>query len=376
LKKVSVRNMRKFEFDYLRIVAIILVVVCHSVAVIYPYLDSTVSVTQNFAMLSNLDKVFSTLMFVIGRLGVSFFFMLSGYFIISRLKLTEDEVIVFYKQRFFRLLITFELWMVFYEIFVRLFLKLKSGLLQILFELLFISKTPNYPNALNNTMWQIWFIPTILGIYLFMPLLVIFIKGLSVKIQSGLIFVAVIIDFVIPTLNSFFKILSKNVNISTGIDHGFIGTSFGVYVLIGGLIKQGWLTRVSSRILRIISVVGFGSALGMQYIINQLMTNAYFIWYDNFFILITTVAIFELVNRIKLKKKTNFKGVTLLSNLSLGVYLIHRPVQIIIQKYLFLTNYSVINFFINLLVTCFISFLLVYLLSRIRILDQYLFYNK
>ncbi len=263
--------------------------------------------------------------------------------------------------------------MILYEIFVRGYLRVRVGLLQIAMELLFITKAPSYSNPLSNEMIQIWFIPVILGIYLFMPLLVALSKNIPQRFKTWFILFGVGFDFIIPTLNMLLQFFGRNIGISSNIDHGFVGTAFGVYVLIGGLIQEGWLTKVSNGILWCSMIIGIGLSVLMQFMGNVLMEHYYFIWYDNLFILITTVALFELVNRIMMNAS---KAAMLFSGYSLGIYLIHRPIQLVIQKYLLLTNSNVLNFFINLFTTYFLSLLIVYLLSKIKFFRAYLFYEK
>ena len=375
-EKVNATKVRKVQFDYLRIISMFLVVICHSLVVAYPYSAGAGSKAQSFVMLSNFDKVFSSIMAVGGRLGVPFFFLLSGYFLINRFQLTEIGILTFYRKRFFRLLLTFELWMILYEIFVRGYLRIRGGLLQVIMELLFITKKPNYPNELGSTMVQIWFITTILGIYLFMPVLVALVKNIPSKFKTWLIIVAVGFDFIIPTVNILFQFLGKKVEVSSNIDYAFVGAAYGVYVLIGGLIQEGWLIKVSDRLLWCSTIIGGVLAVVMQFMGNVRMENTYFIWYDNFFILVTTVAIFELVNRVKIQKTSVSNAVMLWSGFSLGIYLIHHPFQIVIQKYLFITSSNAVNFFVNLFATYLLSLLIVYSLSKIKIFRTYFFYEK
>ncbi|WP_171000629.1 acyltransferase [Lactiplantibacillus pingfangensis] len=367
---------RKVAFDYLRIIAIFLVVVCHSIPDAYPYFGSGTAAVPRFVMLSLFDKLFSSLMAVAGRLGVPFFFMLSGYFLISGFQLTDKAISSFYKKRFLRLLITFELWMILYEIFVRYILGVKAGLLQIITELLFVTKEPSYPNILGSVMIQIWFIPVILGIYLFMPVLVAIVKKLPERFSSWLIILAVGFNFVIPTVNILLKFFGKDIGVNVSLDHGFGGTEFGVYVLIGALIRQGRLAKVSGQLLWGGTIIGIGVTWLMQYIGNTLMSQSYFTWYDNLFIFIATVSIFELVNRIRTDEYSFSNVIMVFSGFSLGIFLIHRPIQIILEKYLFLTNSSMFNFFINLFATYFLSLLFVYLLSKVKIFRIYLLYEK
>lgn len=375
-EKVNVLKTRKIEFDYLRIISMFLVVVCHSLIVVYPYYVGVGSKAQNFDTLNNFDKVFSSIMAAGGRLGVPFFFLLSGYFLISKFQLTETGISTFYRKHFLRLLLTFELWMILYEFFVRGYLRIRAGLLQIIMELLFVAKEPNYSNQLGSAMIQMWFIPVILGIYLFMPLLVTLVKNIPSRFKTWLVLAAVGFDFVIPTANALFQFWGKNVTVNSNIDYAFLGSSYGVYVLIGGLIQEGWLSKFSNWLLWFSAITGGVLSVLMQLMGNILMGHYYFIWYDNLFILITTVAIFELINRIKGKKTKTSKAIVLLSGFSLGIYLIHYPIQLLIRKYLFLTNVNMINFAANLLATYLLSLIVVYLLSKIKFFRMYLFYEK
>ncbi len=78
-ENVNASKSRKTEFDYLRITSIFLVVMCHGLIAGYPYYGGKTE-KQSFMMLGDIDKIFSSTMAVVGRLGVPFFFTIRLFF--------------------------------------------------------------------------------------------------------------------------------------------------------------------------------------------------------------------------------------------------------------------------------------------------------
>ena len=79
---------------------------------------------------------------------------------------------------------------------------------------------------------------------------------------------------------------------------GFSGGIYGIYIILGYLVKKGKFKNVSSSKLWILAIVSFLICVVFQYyafVINY----DFFLWYEFPFILLGSFALFELCSRVK-----------------------------------------------------------------------------
>lgn len=86
--------------------------------------------------------------------------------------------------------------------------------------------------------------------------------------------------------------------LSLQLSLGFSGGTYGIYLIVGYLIKKGFLKKVKADILRLVVLLILVIAIGFQ-IWCYGNNYTYNIWYDSPFLLIVSAAIFELCSRIK-----------------------------------------------------------------------------
>ena len=108
------KNKRVGWLDFARTFAIISVVFCHAIQSAY------VVNVKEWDMLVTGEKIFRTIGFTFGRLGVPIFLYLSGYLLLDREYESDRDVIRFYKHNFLPLLITVQVWNVLYNVFLAL----------------------------------------------------------------------------------------------------------------------------------------------------------------------------------------------------------------------------------------------------------------
>ena len=105
------------NLDIARTFAIISVLLCHAVEYIY-ILDM-----KNWVNATTISQIYRTVLFTIGRCGVPIFLFITGYLILSKKMETDDDVSKFYKRSFLPLLITTEIWIIIYNIFLAFYNK-------------------------------------------------------------------------------------------------------------------------------------------------------------------------------------------------------------------------------------------------------------
>lgn len=155
------KSKRIFYFDQLRALAIIGVIV-HHVASRFTKVASTIPGTK-----------ISILFTILPLAAVPLFFTISGALLLNR----EYSIPDFFKRRFSRILIPFIFWVIIYIIFGVLVLHADFSLVYSL--KIFLGKGVHVASGiLGGAFWFVW---TLIGIYLFLPVLNDFIQKRGLK---------------------------------------------------------------------------------------------------------------------------------------------------------------------------------------------------
>lgn len=168
------KSKRIFYFDELRVLAIFFVILVH--------------VSQHFARVSvkhTLFWSFSASLKAFGSVGVPLFFMISGALLLNR---EYGNIIDFYKKRISRIAIPFAFWIIF-----------------IVYVLVtFFDKPFTFNGVCHMAIYDgfPWFFWTLLGLYLFMPVINSFIKEYSIK-GAEIFLVFWILTMILSTLGKY-----------------------------------------------------------------------------------------------------------------------------------------------------------------------------
>jgi len=219
---------RFFNFDILKCIAIIMVLFIHIVASeLYGY----GKISGNRWMMANVIDSLS-------RICVPIFVMVSGFFLLRK----DEDVKIFFKKRFIKIIPKFFIYSVIFFIFVIIFEDVKSDeLLSVFFKKstykaiisIFFQKE-SYYNFFSNFFqgkiyYHLWYIYMILSLYLITPFLRKVVKKVGKKSVNYLVYIWIFFIIIIPFLNVFFK---KNIKIYSSIGQ-YIG-----YFLIGYLLAE------------------------------------------------------------------------------------------------------------------------------------------
>lgn len=352
------KSKRYIWIDLLRSFAIMCVVLCHSVEASYKLLD------VNFMnALSLKSEIFSFIAFTFGRTGVPIFLFITGYLILGR-NFDSHSTIKFWKKNWLPLLITIEIWLVIYSLLLYITRGTPTSLWGIIKDVLFLDGTG------YNHMWYAYMI---VGVYLFLP----FVSSVVEKFETKIILFPLILSFVylsIVPLTNILLTLNEKGAIENQLDLNFSGGIYGIYIIIGYLIKKGIFKNIKSSYLVFLSILSFVLTVVLQ---MYLYGNRYVypVNYSNCFLIIFGMLIFELGSRIK---TIPFEKIWLsISKCSFGIFLIHNPVKDFVI--------SILNFEIKLLpiktaiifiITFIISWSIVALVGKIPIVRKYLFNMK
>ena len=316
-------NYRKPWLDIVRAVAIIFVVLCHSVEAFYhPVLLG--QRTVSFALWNG-----ENFLFTLGRIGVPLFFATTGALLLPR-KYTNASH--FYKKSLLPLLLTTEIWIFFYYFF-NCFINHKTiQFSQLIMEMLFFKAA---------SLSHMWYMPVILGFYIVLPFVAQLLYSTpNIRQYSLLYFLGIFFFFVIPTINVFLTEAFTSIpKLNIQIDTGFWGSCFSFYIISGYLISEHQLLkRIKTHVLLSGIIISFiFNSIGQYFLYaHHYYKSTWLYWYTDFPIFLIGVFTFEFLRRIYTDKNALKHGVFIeyISRCSFGVYVIHKPILMILQKIL------------------------------------------
>ena len=297
--------------DYTRAFAIICVILVHTTESLY-------SLTFEELPLLPISSQFCVITtFTVGRIGVPFFLMISGHLLLDR-EYTFENTLRFYRNHLLPLFIVSSIWYIIYDLFLHFYCGYEISLLKIILNVFYLK-----PISISHA----WYLPTIIGLYICIPLLSNMLKNLDLKtIAIPIIFVLVFV-FGRTDLNAL-VFLKTGSQLSSVIDFPFIGGVYGLYFIMGYLIKKEvfekiekiWLyISATASIIFLIILQWFSFSNGVRYTV----------WYDSILLFITSISLFLLFSKTNLKSNiiTNT-----LSRYAFPIYLIHNLVILVLSS--------------------------------------------
>lgn len=341
--------------DYARTFAIICVILCHTTERVYP-LNAT-DIMQN----DIINRLFSVAMFTMGRLGVPIFFFLTGYLLLGR-EYNYDKYRHFFKHNFLSILITTEIWIIIYNIFNVWFYHESINLGSLIKNMLFMKQT---------NMSHMWYMPVIIGIYMFIPFVSNAFNHTDIRNLYMPLLVTFVCCFVAPTINTVLRVQGRE-QLYPLLDISFSGGGYGFCVILGYLVKMGLFDRITSLFLVLSGVVSYIATIVIQ-IYSDLHEISYNVWYDCAFLIICSLSIFILMSRTKHRKIAIGHVITRTSVYAFGIYLVHKPLNMILISCLDITPRIAKVFEVS-VITFIVSWFIVWLLSKVKIISK-LFFN-
>lgn len=284
--------------DFVRAIAILTVLYIHATDGIYIISSDAI---VNYTIYS---RIFNYASLFIGRIGVPFFLMITGYLLLDR-TYNDERVRKFWEKNCKGLIIVTIIWAAIYALSLQ-FVTIKSGQV-------------NFAEAGNLFFSHMWYMPMIIGMYLSMP----FVSSALEKFDTQTIWQATIVFTFLAFLLPFITIVLDmhgitNVNIQYCL--GFSGGVYGIYIILGYLVKKGQFKHYNTGKLILIALISFVICVLFQY---YSFTKGYnfVLWYEFPFILTGSFAIFELSSRRKHIRA--FPLVSFLAKYSFAVFLVH-----------------------------------------------------
>lgn len=326
------KKTREYAFDILRVISMIMVIIIH-IANVY---------CRSFGMISTKSYLISLIFNTICRVSVPIFFMISGSLLLDR-SFNKEK----YLKRVLKYVVIIVVWDIIYLVWEYFYLGVTYDKL---YKLIF-----------DPYRAHLWFLYTILVLYAIQPLLKLIMDKSNNIIKISLLiiwFLLSLASMLNPYVAKFFTIFS------------YIG-----YFIIGkylyDFIKKFDLRKYSLSLI-LIMIFCYSISIWMNYSLSISLNQFYnlFFAYRTPFIMISSFALYVLIISNYRKDSLN-KLVTGLSDLSLGVYLIHGIfLDVTVKVFIYNSINSIIGIPIFTIIIFILSVISTFILKKIKFLKE------
>jgi len=329
-------NKRIFYLDLLRSFAIIMVVLLHSIS---PYLSEP-------TLFGGTSWYVNLILNAFTRTGVPLFFMISGALILSSSR--TENFAQFYKKRLLHIIIPLVFWNIAYFSF-----KCIAGRAE--FDLgALISGFLD-----SGTEYHLWYLYTLIGIYLLAPFLKILVNNCSSKQLVLLLFLMLFCTSIRPFINT---VTPLYIYFFEPLFNGYIACFLMGYILS----KIEYSKKVMWAFISL-GVVGLTLPVVLNHIhsssggIDLVMNFGYSICHYAM-----AAALFVIAKLLFAEKALFEKAVSSLSGSSFGIYLIHVAVIDIITNFFMIDASPLASSAYIFVITLAVSWPISYLLGKIK----------
>lgn len=325
------KKTREYAFDILRVISMIMVIIIH-IANVY---------CRSYGMISTKSYLISLIFNTICRVSVPIFFMISGSLLLDR-SFNKEK----YIKRVLKYIVLIVVWDIIYLVWEYFYLGVTYDKLYML--------------IIDPYRAHLWFLYTILVLYAIQPLLKLIMNKSNNVVKIILLTVWIILSLasmINPYVAKFFTIFS------------YIG-----YFIIGkylyDFIKKYDLRKYNISLV-LIMIICFSISIWMNYSLSIKLNQFYnlFFAYRTPFIMISSFALYVLIISNYRKDSLN-KFITGLSDLSLGVYLIHGIfLDITVKIFIYSSINSLIGIPIFTIIIFVLSIISTFIIKKIKYLN-------
>jgi len=290
----------------------------------------------------------SSYYYVVSRIAVPLFFMVSGYLLLRK----EEPYGDFFRKRALKVLVPFFIWSLIYLLWKREGFDSGFSLKLMASYLLKILRGPR-----EN---HLWFFYALIGLYLFTPILRVFVARASLR---DLYYFCGLWFLVVPV----FSFLQEFTPLRIGFELYFIAGYSGYFVLgyLLGMFQYSRRQLYGLAFLFLIFSVG-------TTVLHAIVPSEYFVGYLSINIVPMTVFAFILLREVQIGDRLNSFLVPL-SRASFGIYLVHVIVLDVLEKLPYTSSWfsagsSVYMIPLLGLLGFFVSFVIVAVIQKIPIL--------
>lgn len=284
------QTKRKYHYDYIRALGVLCIIGIHST-------DLLLQNVQNHSA----QWWFGTLIQLVVRIGLPIFFMISGALILNS---SNDNIGEFYKKRFLRILIP-----LFIYSFIYLF---------VFNYRVDIFKFNNFVESIklilsNNVHYHLWFVYTILGIYICAP----FIKVMVNNLKDQQLCVLIVILLAFRFIYTYLPMIGITIGINSII---FDGWTF--YFILGYFLTRDIAKKYFNIIIKL-GIISFICSIFILRFLPNMNVGLFDFAPTMLFITSAVFVLFEKNKDIINQKKYFYKEVAFISKYSYSIYLIH-----------------------------------------------------
>lgn len=309
MKKVNNKeNKRILYFDILNIIACLSVVYLHCNGIVHSFTNTN---AWKGALVIE----------VLCYFAVPVFLMLSGANLLNYKSKYDTKT--FFKKRLMKVLVPYFVWsLIYYIVYFKGFIPKD-----------FVIKFLNC-----NIEPVFWFFPTILWLYLIMPLFASLVENKDLKTLK---YFAIITFISVSCIPYIFSILGKNTPSIFSCLEGIVG--YSLYLILGYILSKTEVKKKKRIVIYLIAVLClvFRYTYTYYFSIQEGMVNKNSWGYLSVICVIPSIAVFLFVKNIKWNTYINDKFSKILSktsNCSFGVYLMHMLIKNKVTTFLKLDN--------------------------------------
>lgn len=308
------KRQRIFYLDFIRVIAILLVIFIHV---------STIDTTKH---IGTSDWQIVKMLNYFAHISVPIFFMISGALILNSPKTLSLKYT--WQKRIPRVVIPFLIW----SIIIPTVINLTSNLLStkdVWERLKLILNKPTIP--------VLWFMYPLIGIYILSPIIKTFIDNANLKMLFYVTGVWLVTCSLIPSVNVMMGKDMKHVFQLSPVSNFMLVGGFIGYFILGYLLSQMNLKNISNFALLtlFIGIGTFGNFFSESVPKTFDTNNSYYV--TSLFIPIMSIAAFMLLEKwgTRIRSKRTIRIFEALSPLVFGIYLSHYLVIFFIEPWFF-----------------------------------------
>lgn len=308
---------RYLSYDIIRIIALLMIVMVHVSAYMVIFFPATDKVEWTVGNIFN----------GISRAGVPMFILLSGALLLSEDKPFDTKR--FYKKNLLTMGALAVGWIVAYGLFYSVLLPILQGdpvRISNFWGFLVRFQGSEYPH--------LWYMLMVVGMYLMIPVLRLFVKRENKKYILGIIVAAVIIQFGARTADYFTVGAGMTVSAFLTKLHLEPVTGFIGYLLIGWYLNEYTLKNKNKLLLYVLGIASVViSTLVVYGKIDEIPAIRDFMYSElSLMAFIYGVALFVFVQSLCGEKQTKCRATAVMSDCTFGIYLFHVAVLEIFVK--------------------------------------------
>lgn len=213
----------------------------------------------------------------------------------------------------------------------------------------------------------------IIGMYISIPFVATAVERFEPETINQAAIVFSLLAFLLPFITTVLAMHGiQNVNIQYCL--GFSGGVYGIYIILGYLVKKDLFKKYSSNKLWLLAIVSFIICVLFQYY-AFVKGFEFFLWYEFPFVLTGSFALFELISRME--KVRAYPLVAFLSKYSFAVFLVHNlfrlPLLPIVVELPFTEPVKALILWVLLIIFSYIAVVIIYKIPRF---GKYILYMR